>query len=101
MVRMLCIVNHKIIYESEIKIFEKLGIETFTPNIIPSTDPELRSIELRQNFSSLAEGDLEILNSFNFWTDFWTEDIIRILNDYFDFVYVALNSYCVPLNQIK
>ena len=99
MVRMLCIVNHKIIYESEIKIFEKLGIETFTPNIIPSTDPELRSIELRQNFSSLAEGDLEILNSFNFWTDFWTEDIIRILNDYFDFVYVALNSYCVPLNQ--
>ncbi len=87
------------IFKSEIKIFEQLGLETYTPMIIPNSDPDLRSISVRNNSPSLPKKVIEKLNNFSFWTEEWDLEIQKIISAYFDIVYVALNSYLIPLHQ--
>ena len=99
MVRMLCIVNHSVIFNSEIKIFERLGIETYTPMFIPTSDPDLRSISTRNNITSLPKDIVEKLDAHSFWTEEWDYEIRSIISNYFDIVYVAINSYLTPLHQ--
>ena len=83
--RVLWLLNHKTLAEFEVPLLTSLGFEVFCPKVIPSTG--FRSGGVTYAFDehlTIPKRDLDLLNSFNFYTERWPRTVSAIVNKYFD-----------------
>ncbi len=98
--RLLYIMNHKVLLESEVKLLESCGVSVYVPFCKPANDSELRSFAVRDN-KNFQIGKLKkfFLDRFDFWQRDWPLIIKFLVNREFDAIYVAVNSYLLPLRN--
>jgi len=87
--RVLWAVNHKTLMKSEVSILRSLGYEVFVPKILPKSG--FRSGDTSYEFDSdlsLPPEVLNELNKHNFFEGDWSPILARIINEYFDIIFV-------------
>lgn len=88
--RILWMVNHKTLLESEAQIISTLGYEIFIPKIVPDSR-RFRSGGVTFDFDdtlSLPKSVLRKLNKVDFFESKLSPGIVRLINRYFDAVFV-------------
>ena len=88
--RILWMVNHKTLLESEAQIISTLGYEIFIPKIVPDSR-RFRSGGVTFDFDdtlSLPKSVLRKLNKVDFFESKLSPSIVRLMNRYFDAVFV-------------
>lgn len=94
--RVVWLLNHTTLREFEVPLMRRLGLEVYCPKRFPR-NPDNRSASVSEEFDNsltIPQGDLETLNSFDFYSDAYPPEIRRILNAYFGTVFVA---YMFPM----
>jgi hypothetical protein len=95
--RILWLLNHTTLRSFEVPLLESLGFEVFTCKIYPD-EPGNRSASVDYSFDrhlSIPKQDLDILNSFNFYTCEIYPAIRKIINEYFSYAVVAYVPFMV------
>ena len=87
--RVIWAVNHKTLMKSEVSILRSLGYEVFVPKILPKSG--FRSGGISYEFDSdlsLPPKVLDELNAHNFFEGDWSPKLERLINEYFDIIFV-------------
>lgn len=94
--RVLWMVNHKTLLESEAQTIASLGFEIFIPKVIPDSS-RFRSGGFTFDFDhtlSLPKAVLQKLNKVDFFESELSPNIVRLINRYFDAVFVLPFANC-------
>lgn len=87
--------NHKTLMDAELKMLLDMGYEVYSPKKIKD-DATFRSSFVNYEYDkslSIPIKDLEKLNSFDFYYGNYTNEIISLLNKYFDVAFIILYSF--------
>lgn len=81
--RILWLLNHKTLMKFEVKLLRDLGYEVYIPKVVPF-DVSVGVDWESDNLLTIEKRDLDVLNQFDFYETRMTEEIVRIINQYFD-----------------
>lgn len=94
--RVVWLLNHTTLREFEAPLLSSLGFEVYCPKRFPR-NPDNRSASVSYEFDSaltIPEPELKVLNEFDFYSERFTPEVRRILNERFGTVIVA---YMFPM----
>lgn len=99
--RLLWIVNHKTLLQSEVPLLRELGWEVFVPKIFPPPEHWRSGATTwdHDNDLTISVTDLETLNSHNFYEGSWTPKVRRIVKSQFGAVVSAFSAFLSPLSN--
>lgn len=95
--RVMWMLNHETLRGAEVEFMRELGVEVFTPKVIPSSG--FRSADVTYDYDdslTIPERDLAVLNSFDFFGDSWTDEITRLANLHFKVIMVMPLGNALP-----
>jgi len=90
--RILWLLNHTTLRDSEIPMLIRLGFEVYIPKIVPS-DEANRSASVSHEYDnslSIPPGLLKLLNQFDFYTRPWPRSLATKINKYFGITIAAI-----------
>lgn len=89
--------NHATLRGAEVEFLRDSGLEVFTPKVIPATGFRSGDVTYEYDDSLTIPADaLEALNSFDFFSDPWTDEIRRVINAHFDMIMVMPMGESLP-----
>lgn len=92
--------NHKTLMDAELKMLVDMGYEVYSPKIVKN-DASFRSSGVDYEYDktlSIPQNDIDKLNSFDFYYGNYTNEIIELLNKYFDIAIIVLHTYQMNYN---
>ena len=95
--RVMWMLNHETLRGAEVEFMRELGVEVFTPKVIPETGFRSADITFEYDASlSIPKEALDRLNAFDFFADAWPDEIQQLANEYFDIIMVMPLGQALP-----
>lgn len=87
--------NHKTLMEAELKMLSDMGYEVYSPKkIIEGATFRSGSVNYEYDKSlTIPQKDIEKLNDFDFYNGIYSQEILNLLNKYFDAAFIILFSF--------
>ena len=87
--RILWLLNHKTLMKVEVPVMLSLGYEVYVPKLIPTIGFRSGGVDFSYDqHLTIPASEIELLNSFNFYSDVWTDEIVSILNTRFAIAFI-------------
>jgi len=91
MTRILWVGCHKLLVKTELVALRDLGFEVYRPTYLSDIYDQSAIIEADSNPSTLPLEILQILDSTNFFYDLISEEVSKVINEYFDACIVTIS----------
>ncbi len=91
MTRILWVGCHKLLVKTELVALRDLGFEVYRPTYLSEIYDQSAILEVDSNPSSLPLEVLQIFNSTNFFYDPISEEVSKVINEYFDACIVTIS----------
>lgn len=95
--RILWLLNHRTLMPAEVPLLQRLGYEVFVPKIIPADGFRSGHVDHSYDVSlSIPPRVLDILNSFDFYSNSWTTEVATLVNRYFGTAITMMHGQLLP-----